>query len=203
MFRAMRTLVPLSRQVVAHQLAPRFAPAPSPSLLLRSLSSTAFRFNSTPSAPPPEADAPPKKHAIGRINRRLQITFTCTAAVPVSPESDDAVACSHRSTHEFSKRSYEKGIVLIECPGCKNRHLIGALSSCAPVLFRAGTDDREPGTADNLSWFSSTPSPGFPQGIPIGTEKPFRTVEDLVREKGEEVKWLDGGKEGGTWELEG
>lgn len=60
---------------------------------------------------------------IGQIEQRLAITFTCTV--------DE---CGHRSTHQFSKRSYTKGIVIIQCPGCKNRHLI----------------------ADNLSWFTQT-----------------------------------------------
>jgi hypothetical protein len=61
------------------------------------------------------------------------------------------------------------------------------------------------GTADNLSWFSSTPSTAHPDGLPIGTAKPEtrRTVEDLVKENGEKVKWLESenGK-GGTWTLE-
>lgn len=60
---------------------------------------------------------------IGQIEQRLSITFTCTV--------DE---CGHRSSHEFSKRSYTKGIVIVQCPGCKNRHLI----------------------ADNLSWFTET-----------------------------------------------
>lgn len=60
---------------------------------------------------------------IGQIEQRLSITFTCTVH-----------QCGHRSTHEFSKRSYTKGIVIVQCPGCKNRHLI----------------------ADNLSWFTES-----------------------------------------------
>lgn len=98
--------------------------------------------------PENQLEAPPKKTAIGRINRRLQITFTCTADITPVPEDDavpasvvidelkklhgaveaaspEIITCGHRSTHEFSRVSYEKGIVLIECPGCKNRHLIG------------------------------------------------------------------------------
>ena len=51
---------------------------------------------------------------IGKIESRLSITFTCT--VP---------GCGHRSSHEFSRHSYEKGIVLVQCPGCESRHLIG------------------------------------------------------------------------------
>lgn len=42
---------------------------------------------------------------------RMQITFTCTAS-----DCDRT-----RSTHQFTKRAYEKGIVLIQCPGCRNR----------------------------------------------------------------------------------
>ncbi|CAO1635767.1 unnamed protein product [Sympodiomycopsis kandeliae] len=61
---------------------------------------------------------------IGQIEQRLQLTFTCTVE-----------NCGHRSTHEFAKRSYEKGIVLVQCPGCKNRHLI----------------------ADHLQWFTEHP----------------------------------------------
>ncbi|KAI9497771.1 DNL zinc finger-domain-containing protein, partial [Zychaea mexicana] len=49
---------------------------------------------------------------------QLLIGFTCEV-------------CKERSHHVMSKVAYTKGVVLIECPGCKNRHLI----------------------ADNLGWF--------------------------------------------------
>lgn len=42
---------------------------------------------------------------------QLMIAFTCKK-------------CDTRSSHTFSKQSYQKGTVLIQCPGCKNRHLI-------------------------------------------------------------------------------
>ncbi|KAI0306014.1 DNL zinc finger-domain-containing protein [Multifurca ochricompacta] len=58
---------------------------------------------------------------------RLSLTFTCTAA-----------SCDTRSTHQFTKRAYERGIVLIECPGCRTRHLI----------------------ADNLGWFKESTEDG-------------------------------------------
>ncbi|EJD07457.1 zf-DNL-domain-containing protein, partial [Fomitiporia mediterranea MF3/22] len=54
---------------------------------------------------------------------RLQLTFTCTVT-----------GCTERSTHGFTKRAYERGIVIVTCPKCKNRHLI----------------------ADHLGWFKST-----------------------------------------------
>jgi len=75
---------------------------------------------------------------------RLSLTFTCTVT-----------DCGTRSTHEFTKRSYEKGIVLVECPGCHNRHLI----------------------ADHLGWFKESTEEGK-----------LKTVEDLVKAKGEEVR---------------
>lgn len=55
-------------------------------------------------------DAP--KTPIGEFEPRLSLTFTCTV-----PD------CGTRSSHEFTKRSYEKGIVLVQCPGCKNRYV--------------------------------------------------------------------------------
>ena len=55
-------------------------------------------------------DAP--KMPIGEFEPRLSLTFTCTV-----PD------CGTRSSHEFTKRSYEKGIVLVQCPGCKNRYV--------------------------------------------------------------------------------
>lgn len=51
-------------------------------------------------------------------NHQMLIGFTCKV-------------CSERSHHVMSKIAYTKGVVLIQCPGCKNRHLI----------------------ADNLGWF--------------------------------------------------
>lgn len=51
---------------------------------------------------------------------RLSLTFTCTVT-----------NCSTRSTHEFTRRSYERGIVIVECPGCKNRRVL-IYASCNP-----------------------------------------------------------------------
>ena len=39
--------------------------------------------------------------------------------------------CDTRTHRTLSKQAYTKGVVLIECPSCKNRHLV----------------------ADNLGWF--------------------------------------------------
>lgn len=59
----------------------------------------------------------------GRIEPRLSLTFTCTV-----------VQCGERSTHEFSKRAYTSGIVLVQCPKCKNRCVNGTTRLEVPDL---------------------------------------------------------------------
>lgn len=50
--------------------------------------------------------------SIGKIDKpTYQLTFTCKA-------------CNDRSSHLVSKQAYHGGTVLIQCPECKNRHLI-------------------------------------------------------------------------------
>ncbi|KAM9928528.1 hypothetical protein OXX59_001799 [Metschnikowia pulcherrima] len=58
-----------------------------------------------------EAAAPGKTAELKMDSPQLMIAFTCKV-------------CDTRSSHTFSKQSYTKGSVLIQCPGCKNRHLI-------------------------------------------------------------------------------
>ena len=43
---------------------------------------------------------------------RLQLTFTCAVE-----------GCADRSTHTFTRRAYERGIVIVQCPNCKNRYV--------------------------------------------------------------------------------
>ncbi|EAU90071.2 hypothetical protein CC1G_08344 [Coprinopsis cinerea okayama7 len=57
----------------------------------------------------------------------MAIAFTCTVE-----------GCGHRQAHMFTKRSYERGIVIVTCSGCKNRHLI----------------------ADHLGWFKNLTEEG-------------------------------------------
>lgn len=96
--RLSRSLSPLvSRSLVSHSLtSPRLA------------SGSAFlRFNSTKSQ-----SATDESTATLKVdNPQLMIAFTCKK-------------CETRSSHVFSKQAYTKGSVLIQCPGCKGRHLI-------------------------------------------------------------------------------
>ncbi|GAA5895300.1 Zim17p [Sporobolomyces salmoneus] len=177
---AMRSLLRSCTRQLATRSIPR--PSPLPRLLPSSLSSfpSSSRYLSTS---PYRYEAPLSTGTpIGRIDRKLRIIFTCTAPIPEDPQQTQigapAKPCGHRSSHEFSKRSYDKGVVIVQCPECSNRHLI----------------------ADHLQWFSQTPSPQHPTGQPIGKETP-RTIEDIMREKGEQVKWIDEGDQGATLEV--
>lgn len=69
--------------------------------------STAATSSSGNTVPPPtyEYQSQPQE-------ARLSLTFTCTV--------ED---CGTRSTHEFTKRSYTRGIVIVQCPGCENRYV--------------------------------------------------------------------------------
>lgn len=82
------------------------------------------RFSSAASEELLQAPNETNRQPIGQLERRLNITFTCT--VP---------SCGHRSSHEFSRHAYEKGIVLCQCPQCLSRHLIGEASNQYRVLF--------------------------------------------------------------------
>lgn len=104
-------------------------------------SSSLYSTSSSPASPEPSQ---PQKKLSFQSEPKLQITFTCTVT-----------DCNTRSSHEFTKRSYTRGIVIVQCPGCKNRHLI----------------------ADHLGWFKDSTEDGK-----------LKTVEDLVKAKGEKVR---------------
>lgn len=82
------------------------------------------RFSTAASEELLQAPGSSPSQPIGKIERRLSITFTCTV-----PD------CGHRSSHEFSRLAYERGIVLCQCPACLTRHLIGLLNRFPPIVL--------------------------------------------------------------------
>ncbi|KAK7687775.1 hypothetical protein QCA50_008994 [Cerrena zonata] len=120
------------------------APSIGHILSKRVLSTTSSRRTDNSAKPPSSDSAEPQTKLSFPSEAKLQITFTCTVT-----------DCNTRSSHEFTKRSYTKGIVIVQCPGCKNRHLI----------------------ADHLGWFKDSTEDGR-----------LKTVEDLVKAKGEKVR---------------
>ncbi|KAL2810834.1 DNL zinc finger-domain-containing protein [Aspergillus granulosus] len=80
------------------------------------------RYNSNESTPPnplTDHDSDATRDAENKKQNELRraeepaymLAFTCKP-------------CSHRSVHRVSKHGYHRGTVLIQCPGCKNRHVI-------------------------------------------------------------------------------
>lgn len=132
--------------------------APSSPALISRQQSTANSSSET-SLPANTSSTP-----LEQIEPKLSLTFTCTV-------SD----CGERSTHQFTKRAYQKGVVLVQCPGCKNRY-----DTLSPTWYS------EQGTqipnirhliADNLGWFKESTQDGK-----------LRTIEDLLKAKGEKVQ---------------
>lgn len=133
----------------------------SPTSISRKESTASSSNSSSDSSLPANTSSVPLPQ---QIEPRLSLTFTCTV-------SD----CGERSTHQFTKRAYQKGIVLVQCPGCKNRYV--------STLFLRYSEQRiqilsiRHLIADHLGWFKESTQDGK-----------LRTVEDLLKAKGEKVQ---------------
>ena len=104
----------------------------------RTFSSTLCRLQGNPpphlapeipkSEPAVAASSEPETHIteLEVPEPRLAMTFTCTVE-----------ACHTRSTHQFTRRSYERGIVIVQCPGCKNRCVAMCFVSCREIAERS------------------------------------------------------------------
>lgn len=79
-----------------------------------SMSTPLYDTGNNPLSKKPEASSLPQESKTASVKTetpQLMIAFTCKK-------------CNTRSSHTMSKQAYTKGTVLIQCPGCKNRHLI-------------------------------------------------------------------------------
>jgi hypothetical protein len=84
--------------------------------------------NTRPSKPLTQAPANAGPAATPLEQPSYQLTFTCRP-------------CQTRSTHNVTKQAYHGGTVLIQCPGCKNRHVIAdhlKVSPPPPPPWRVG-----------------------------------------------------------------
>lgn len=72
-----------------------------------------YRFNSNKSnGLAPSSDSGDNTTASAKLDKpSYHLSFTCKK-------------CDTRSGHVVSKQAYHHGAVLVQCPGCKNRHLI-------------------------------------------------------------------------------
>jgi hypothetical protein len=83
--------------------------------------------------------APPKSPS---TNPKLYMVFTCAN-------------CETRAVKSFSKSAYEKGVVLVQCPGCQKQHVIadhlgwfGEHSTVEEILRMKGESVRKITDAD-------------------------------------------------------
>ena len=82
---------------------------------------------------------------------KMSMTFTCTV-------------CETRSTKIFHRHSYERGTVIVTCPGCKSHHLV----------------------ADNLGWFLDGPEGTNIEDIMASKGETVRRVVDADDPEGAE-----------------
>src|SRR5258707_11912766 len=107
------------------RLATRHAFVPFSKAVSCSPFRTFIRCRTDTSANPPLQSS----HAHSEVlEPRLSLTFTCTALIPAASSAMTNVhsdppttSCNHRSSNTFTKKAYKQGIVIIECPSCKNR----------------------------------------------------------------------------------
>ena len=96
-------------RILRNVITPPFLSHSRRSLQTRNPLST---LNTTPSSRN-ESSLSTNTPLLEQMEPKLSLTFTCTV-------SD----CGERSTHQFTKRAYQKGVVLVQCPGCKNRYVV-------------------------------------------------------------------------------
>ncbi|CAJ1026377.1 DNL zinc finger containing protein, putative [Leishmania lindenbergi] len=81
-----------------------------------------------------------QEHIIAALNAPENEKSSVMGGTGIGPANGDMVAaftcgpCDYRMVKRFSKHAYTKGIVIVECPNCRSKHLL----------------------ADNLGWMEDT-----------------------------------------------
>ncbi|XP_011670866.1 DNL-type zinc finger protein-like [Strongylocentrotus purpuratus] len=98
-------------------------------------------------------DGSAAKQALGKIEGKLHLAFTCKV-------------CGMRTARSISKHAYEKGVVIVKCSGCENNHLIadnldwfkgakGAGRNIEEIMAAKGENIRSQVTKDDMLEISS------------------------------------------------
>ena len=126
--RLLRSARPLSRLLYRHPAAPQRSALSLVRLGQRLYSDSVT--NAPPSAQHLSQNTSDSVKAEQPDEPKYSLTFTCKV-----PE------CDERTSHMFSKRAYHHGIVIIQCPKCKNRCVPAkrkTVYSCFPDLMVDG-----------------------------------------------------------------
>jgi len=167
--RLLRSARPLSR-VLSHRPATSWRSSPSLVHLSQRLYSDAVT-----NAPPSTRHTPQNTSNSAKTQQpdepKYSLTFTCKV-----PE------CDERTSHMFSKRAYHHGIVIIQCPKCKNRYVVFAKTNDYSLCGTPNNEMTHGGRsrhliADNLGWFKDERTG---QGS-------LRNIEEIMRSKGQQV----------------
>ena len=126
---------PAAQRSIARLLG-RSRPAACPRLIIECNTTPQFPHSWAASSLLPLLPARTRAPAIRPFARRFQTTSASSSTSTQNEQSasrEEAPAyemtftckvCETRSTHRISKQGYHHGTVLIQCPGCKNRHLM-------------------------------------------------------------------------------
>jgi hypothetical protein len=106
----------------------------------------------TPALAAPTGDSPAP--GVIKTDPRKAISFNCGVE-----------NCGVRQTHEFAKKSYEKGIVIVQCPGCKSRCVLSSF------WYERERADEAAATS------SRTTSAGSRRSRPRALSAPSRTLQ--------------------------
>ncbi|KAG8995844.1 hypothetical protein FRB94_008732 [Tulasnella sp. JGI-2019a] len=86
----------------------------------------------------------------------------------------NAQGCGHRGKYEFTQHAYERGVVIIQCPKCKTRHLIAD-----HIGWFKETDGTDGGQLKNVEDFMRAKGEHVSKGVQLDDEG---TIEYIAKE---------------------